>query len=232
MSSSTPWPADTRPPRPATAGAGRAWQNRGAGMAMAAALVMAAVLALCQPAAASTEALPEAHSARERSAHEAGPRNAAHPHLPGSRLRGQGKLRMLGLGIYQAHLWTLPGFRAEHALDHPVVLELTYLREFQGKTIAQRSLDEMRRAGPLTEAQTQRWLAAMQRLFPDVRSGDRVTGLYLPGQGTSFWADGRPLGEIADPEFGRRFFGIWLAPSTSQPGLRLSLLGLAGSSGL
>ena len=194
---------------------------------VAAPVVMALALALCQPATASTEALPETHNQRQRGAAEAATGGAAHPQLSGSRLRGEGKLRFLGLGIYQARLWTSPSFRADQALDHPVVLELTYLRDFEGDSIAQRSLDEMRRAGPLSEAQAQRWLAAMQRLFPDVRSGERVTGLHLPGQGASFWVDGRPLGEIADPEFGRRFFGIWLSPSTSQPGLRLSLLGLA-----
>jgi hypothetical protein len=113
-----------------------------------------------------------------------------------------------------------------------VVLELTYLRDFGGDTIAQRSIDEMRRAGPVSEAQAQRWLVAMRRLFPDIRSGSRVTGLHQPGQGVTFWIDGRPLGEIADPEFGRRFLGIWLAPSTSQPGLRLSLLGLAAGGNL
>jgi len=195
-------------------------------------LWVALALAMCRPAAASTEALPEAQGQRERGNAEAGPRNAEHPQLPGSRLRGQGQLRFMGLGIYQARLWTSPGFRPDQALDQPVVLELTYLRDFEGDTIAQRSLDEMRRAGPVSEVQAQRWLSAMRRLFPDVRSGNRVTGLHQPGQGASFWVDGRPLGEIADPEFGRRFFGIWLAPSTSQPGLRLSLLGLAAGGNL
>jgi len=160
------------------------------------------------------------------------PRLVDHPQLPGSRLRGQAQLRLLGLGIYQARLWALPGFRADLALDQPVVLELTYLREFQGSSIAQRSLDEMRRAGPLGEAQAQRWLAEMRRLFPDVRPGDRIAGLHLPGQGARFWQDGRPLGEVADAEFGRRFFGVWLAPTTSQPAMRLSLLGLAATGSL
>ena len=247
MLSSTPWSADAWPRRSASARLSRARKPALGGVlvgAMSGAnsgvltsarvplwvampVVMALALALCQPAAASTENLPEPQSQRERGAAEAVTRSTAHPQLPGSRLRGEGKLRFLGLGIYQARLWTSPSFRADQALDHPVVLELTYLRDFEGDSIAQRSLDEIRRAGSLSEAQAQRWLAAMRRVFPDVRSGERVTGLHQPGQGVSFWIDGRPLGEITDPEFGRRFFGIWLSPSTSQPGLRLSLLGLA-----
>lgn len=34
----------------------------------------------------------------------------------------------------------------------------------------------------------------------------------------------RPAGEIADPEFARLFFGIWLDARTSEPGLRQTLL--------
>ena len=31
-------------------------------------------------------------------------------------------------------------------------------------------------------------------------------------------------GEIADDAFSRRFFGIWLSPKTSQPGMRETML--------
>ena len=39
-----------------------------------------------------------------------------------------------------------------------------------------------------------------------------------------FVFNGRPLGEIADADFARRFFGIWLDPRTSAPELRAALL--------
>lgn len=152
----------------------------------------------------------------------------AHPQLPGSRLRGEATLRYFGLRIYQARLWTLPGFDPDRPTEQPLVLELEYLRDFKGGAIAERSVQEMRRAGSLPEAQAQRWLAEMQRVFPDVKAGDRLAGLHQPGQGAAFWHDGRPLGSVADPDFGRRFFGIWLAASTSQPAMRQALLGPAG----
>ncbi len=218
-----------RAPRARRPGAERGFPALPALRALSALGALAVGLTLPRPGAASTDmpgepgALPEARQNANAS---------AHPQLPGSRLRGQAQLRILGLGIYRARLWTLPGFRADQALEQPLVLELAYLRDFQGSAIAQRSLDEMRRAGPLADAQAQRWLAEMRRLFPDVRAGDRIAGLHLPGQGARFWRDGQPLGEVADAEFGRRFFGIWLAPSTSQPAMRLSLLGLAAAGSL
>jgi len=149
----------------------------------------------------------------------------AHPQLPGSRLQGEATLRYFGLRVYHARLWTLPDFRASQPADQPLVLELEYLRNLKGNAIADRSLQEMQRAGSIPEAQAQRWLAEMQRLFPDVQSGDRVSGLLLPGQGARFWLNQKLLGQIDDPQFARLFFGIWLAPATSEPDLRTALLG-------
>jgi len=39
-----------------------------------------------------------------------------------------------------------------------------------------------------------------------------------------FLLNGKPYGEVRDPEFAPLFFGIWLSPATSEPALRQSLL--------
>ena len=153
----------------------------------------------------------------------------AHPELPGSRLQGEATLRYFGLRIYHARLWTLPEFRDRQPTEQPLVLELEYLRDLKGQAIAERSLQEMRRAGDISEAQAQRWLAEMQRIFPDVKAGDRISGQHLTGQGARFWHNGRPAGQIDDATFARLFFGIWLAPTTSDPDMRLALLGQTGN---
>jgi hypothetical protein len=67
----------------------------------------------------------------------------------------------------------------------------------------------------------------MRALFPDVKAGDRITGVHLPGTGAQFWSNGRRLGEIRDSTFAKLFFGIWLAPQTSEPQLRQALLAKA-----
>ncbi|TSE18368.1 hypothetical protein Talka_02217 [Tepidimonas alkaliphilus] len=153
--------------------------------------------------------------------------------LPGAAVVGRGTLRFLGLAVYHATLWAAPGWQPAQLGQTPLVLELHYLRSFRGRDIALRSLEEMRRAGPLEPAEEARWLAAMQRLFPDVADGDRIAGLWDPAHGARFVlarAGGapQPLGELAEPRFAERFFGIWLAPTTSQPALRAALLGLSG----
>jgi hypothetical protein len=76
-------------------------------------------------------------------------------------------------------------------------------------------------------AQEAAWLQQMETLFPNVKAGDRITGVNQPRMGAAFWLNGRGLGEVRDPDFAKRFFGIWLAPHTSQPQLRRALLAQA-----
>jgi hypothetical protein len=170
--------------------------------------------------ALASNAQPEIDSKR------VSPQAVSHPQLAGSRLQGEATLRFWGLRIYTARLWALPTFNANPTPTQPLVLELEYLRDLKGSAIAERSLQEMKRAGTFTESQAQRWLADMQRIFPDVKSGDRLSGLHQPGQGAAFWYNGRPAGQIDDAEFARLFFAIWLAPTTSEPDMRQALLGL------
>ena len=146
--------------------------------------------------------------------------------LPGARLQGSGRLTFFGLHIYDARLWVQDGFTAEAHATTPLALELDYARTLYGSLIAERSLDEMKRAGGFSEEQGQRWLDAMRKVFVDVNRGDRITGVHRPGDSARFFLNGKSRGEIRDADFARRFFGIWLAPATSEPKLRLALLGL------
>ena len=140
------------------------------------------------------------------------------------RLAGQGRYRYWGFDIYQALLWVEPGFDRAALNTQRYALELRYLLPFKGRDIAQRSIDEMRRIGGMTDAQARQWLQDMTAAFPDVVLGDRLTGIHLPGRGALFLANGRPAAEVADPEFARLFFGIWLSDKTPEPRLRQALL--------
>lgn len=144
--------------------------------------------------------------------------------LPGASLSGQGQMRFLGLRIYGARLWAGPRFKAADFGAYPLALELTYHRAFTGTAIAQRSIEEIERQGELAPAQADRWRVALAAVLPDVQPGDRLTGLYQPGRGMRLWRGEQALGGIDDAELASRFFGIWLSPHTSEPGLRSALL--------
>lgn len=146
---------------------------------------------------------------------------------PAARLQGQGRLRFLGLHVYDARLWAPAVVDAERWWSTPLALELQYARRLVGRLIAERSIEEMRRQQPIAADRAADWLEAMNGLFPDVAGGDRLCGVLLPGESARFYFNGRARGELRDPDFARLFFGIWLAPETSEPALRGQLLGLA-----
>ena len=148
--------------------------------------------------------------------------------LPKGRLIGQARLKVWGFEVYDARLWAPGGFSPGSHATSPLALELVYLRDFRAADIASRSIKEMRRSQPVSDAQAAEWSAAMLRVIPDVRKGDRIMAVYRPGSGAAFWVNGRASGEIPDAEFARLFFAIWLSPRTSEPQLRQSLLAGAG----
>lgn len=139
---------------------------------------------------------------------------------------GPARMRFFGLDIYDARLWAPPGFKPSDYAQSPLALELTYFRNLSGRAIAERSLKEMQRQGPISAEQEKTWLAAMLQAFPDVKSGDRIVGAHTPGTGARFWHNGQARATVRDVDFSRTFFGIWLSDATSEPQLRARLLGL------
>jgi hypothetical protein len=147
-----------------------------------------------------------------------------HELIPAARAAGNGRLRFWGMDVYDARLSVAPGFRQADFSAHAFALQLNYLRSFSGAAIAQRSLEEMRRMASIAPDQAAAWQDGLARVLPDVREGDRITGVNQPGRGPLFLLNGKALGEVGDGRFARLFFGIWLAPQTSEPALRAALL--------
>jgi hypothetical protein len=143
--------------------------------------------------------------------------SASVPPFPGLRRWGSGPFRRFGFHVYDATLWA-----GDDPLRPPLALRLDYKRSIAGKAIAEASLKEVRKR-VVDIAQLEAWGAAMARIFPDVRDGDHLIGLWQP-EGAHFLQDGRVLGDADDPAFARAFFGIWLDEKTSAPGLRTALL--------
>jgi hypothetical protein len=136
---------------------------------------------------------------------------------------GQGEMRWLGLSLYRAQLW-VGGER--FAAAEPFALALTYSRDIGRDRLVDTTISEMRRLGWRDEGLLTRWRDDLRRLFPEVRAGDTLIGVHVPKQGVRFFHGGRFSGEIAETEFARAFFAIWLDPRTRAPELRERLLGL------
>jgi hypothetical protein len=157
--------------------------------------------------AASAQALPEAVRAGE----------------PGWRQWGSGEMTWFGISLYRATLWVAGADPDIMPGNRPIALQLDYRRDIPRERLVQSSVDEMRRLGA-DEAQLARWAIELRRVFPDVKEGDSIVGVHYPGRGASFYHRGQASGEVADAEFGRRFFAIWLDPESRSPSLRAALL--------
>ena len=113
----------------------------------------------------------------------------------------------------------------EHIGTDAFALEISYARSLSGAAIAERSAAEIARLDlAASEGQRLGWLERMGAIFPDVRAGDRIAGVFDPRAGTRFFLNDRPIGSVADPAFARAFFGIWLDARTAAPQLREALL--------
>lgn len=130
---------------------------------------------------------------------------------------GTGEFRRFGFLVYEAQLWA-----GSNPTEPPIALQLTYKREIAGSKIADASVDQMRALGA-DEQRLAVWGAAMRNIFPNVKPGDQIVGIYRPGSAV-FLFNNREIGQVNDAEFARLFFGIWLDPRTSEPKLRERLL--------
>ena len=135
------------------------------------------------------------------------------------KLQGSGKLTWWGLHIYDAFF-----YRSINPNSNEFALDLRYQKSFTGLSIANRTIEEMKRIG-IPDTQAQLWGRELASFLPNVESGQSLTALYLPKQGTIFYHDGKQIAKIPGAEFSKAFFGIWFDPKTSAPKLRTELLG-------
>ncbi len=153
---------------------------------------------------------------------------------PAWRALGQGEMRWFGFSLYNAALWVsgeqmdeTREWERESEMRRPYALALHYKRDFTRERLVDTSIDEIRRLGTTDEALLARWRSELNLVFPDVRSGQTIVGVRLPGEGARFFFEGRVVGALSDERFARAFFAIWLDSRTRSPELRARLLGAA-----
>lgn len=147
--------------------------------------------------------------------------NPTHPLMTGaSAVAPAAEFTRFGFSIYRAQLWA-PG--GNYTPGEPFVLSLTYSRDIERDKIVQASLNEMQKLGAPIALQPQ-WRKELERVLSDVKKGDTLSGVYLPGQGAEFYLQNKKLGAL-DDLLAKYFFSIWLDAKTSEPDLRLALIG-------
>ncbi len=141
--------------------------------------------------------------------------------LPDLKPLGQGTMRWFGLKLYDASLWASGG---RYVPAGGFALSIRYARAFDGEELAEASIDEIERLGERDAAKLARWKDVLMRVFPDVRTGDVITGVKMPDGTARFFHQDRELPGVDDRELSDAFFAIWLDARTREPRLRARLL--------
>lgn len=147
--------------------------------------------------------------------------NVISDYVNNAKVVGEGRLTYLFWDVYDA---TLMAPNGDWQADQPFALKLDYLRELEGKKIAERSVDEMRALGVNNEIKLATWHSQMRKIFPDVKQGSSIVGIRDKQGNAIFYSGDTLIGRIDDAEFSDAFFNIWLSDSTSSPKLRRKLL--------
>jgi Chalcone isomerase-like len=137
---------------------------------------------------------------------------------------GEGHMNFLFIKAYNARLWTdAPTW----SMDSPCAMEITYGMGFDTGDLVERTIKEMKNVDPgLSDADVAKLTPELSKVYPPVKSGDRLVALYVPGKPIMFSYNGLPTGSIGGDAFAKDFLGIWLSPNTSSPSLRKDLLKL------
>ena len=135
---------------------------------------------------------------------------------------GRASLTWLFFKVYDVSLWT---DAPRWSMKETFALTIEYRMSFSREEIAGRTIDEMRRVTPgISATMLAGFAPQLGKLMPDVKSGDRISALHIPGRPVQFFHNGRGTGQADAEGFAEPFFGIWLSPLTAEPSIRKRLL--------
>lgn len=154
---------------------------------------------------------------------------ASTPPLEGLLEIGSGELTWFGLQVYKARLLDADGQYDQGGQDGALALEITYQRDIPRDRLLDTTEREWNRLeGALNisgRSLVDDWLGQLEKIWPDVATGDRIIALHEPDGATRFYGNDGLLGIVDDPRFGPAFLGIWLHPDTRSADLRTALIG-------
>ncbi|GLT14116.1 chalcone isomerase family protein [Vibrio algivorus] len=136
-------------------------------------------------------------------------------------LVGEARMTYLFWDIYDARLYSSSGDYSTQRF--PVLLSLSYLRDFKAKDIVKATNEQWLHLGK--DSLVGQYDKTLMSLWPDIKQGDTLSVLVENNQTSAFFYNGKKLGVIRDASFTESFIAIWLSPKTSHPKVRQQLIG-------
>ena len=143
-------------------------------------------------------------------------------------LRGTGRLVWMGMvTVYNAALYLPADIPGSEALgDLPKRLELRYHISIKGEKFGESAEPFLNKNVPAEAlARLKPRIEQLNRLYRDVKEGDRYALDYTPGKGTTLSLNGSPLGTIEGADYAAAYFAIWLGAKPISDTMRDELMG-------
>jgi Chalcone isomerase-like len=155
--------------------------------------------------------------------------------LPDTLNAGGTTLKLNGLGIrkksivkvYVGALYLVAPSKDADAIlagDQPKAIRLHFLRDLTKKQLVE-AFEEGFKANAPDQAGQQAAFDKMLALIPDVKEGETLTFIYVPGKGTTLQVGNKDLGVFAGKVFSDAVFSIWLGPKPPTEDLKKGMLG-------
>lgn len=140
---------------------------------------------------------------------------------------GGGKMKVMFWDVYYADLYVSNKPFAQD--NFPQALTINYLRDIDKDELLDATQDQWQHLNMDKQLRT-RWMQELSSIFPSIKKGDSITLIVDSQRQSRFYLSDkqsqyRPIGSVADTEFGRAFLAIWLDEKTSRPKLRRKLIG-------
>jgi hypothetical protein len=145
---------------------------------------------------------------------------------------GTGEMSYLFWTIYKASYYVGTGEKplAESNLTQEKpkevkALEIEYFKSIKSDALIRATIDQWQHLG-YKENDINQWATPLINIWPNVEPGNTLTLLIGDSGHSQFYFNNRLIGTIETETFGPAFLSIWLSESTSEPELRLQLLGM------
>jgi hypothetical protein len=144
-------------------------------------------------------------------------------------LRGTGRLVWMKLvTVYDAALYLPADVLGKDVLsDVPKRLELSYHISIKGPKFGESAEPYLEKNAPPQDlAKLRPRIEQLNKLYRDVKEGDRYALIYAPGIGTTLSLNNVPLGTIEGADFAAAYLRIWLGAKPISDAMRDDLTGL------
>lgn len=110
--------------------------------------------------------------------------------------------------------------------EPPYALEIEFLKDYTNTEFVDRVVSQIRVNLADDEMRLAQWHSRLLSFFPDVENGTVITAVYSNDRETHFYSGEDYLGHLRDPQFGRRFIGIWIGVRGAESKVRNQLMGI------